>query len=98
MYNDFMSFEWDPNKNKINIKKHNLSFEESVPLFDKPHLTKVSQGNYKETRYISIGALNKNSIILIVYTKRNKSIRIISARIAKKKERKSYHDHIKKTA
>lgn len=28
-----IKFDWDPNKNRINIKKHNISFEEASTVF-----------------------------------------------------------------
>ena len=30
-------FEWDSEKNEINIKKHGFSFEEILSVFDDPH-------------------------------------------------------------
>lgn len=46
--------------------------------------------DYGEIRYIGIGKNNQNYIITLVYTKRQSKTRIISARTAKKKERKTY--------
>lgn len=94
-----MKFEWDENKNKANQSKHALSFEEAIKIFELPRYTQVvEKKTFKETRYITIGDLKRNALVLVVYTRRRKHIRIISARIAKRKERKAYHAFIKKTS
>lgn len=94
-----MPYEWDPYKNKLNIQKHHLSFEEAINIFNFPVVTGVDKRkDYGETRYISVGMLGKKAIILVVYTKRKINIRIISARIAHKKERRLYYENISKKA
>lgn len=94
-----MKFEWDEEKNKANQIKHALSFEEATKIFELLRYTQViEKKKFGETRYVTIGDLKKYSLILIVYTKRGKRIRIISARIAKRKERKLYYDYFKKTS
>ena len=56
--------------------------------------TKVDdRKDYKEKRWISLGNL-ENIIVILVYTKRGKIIRIISIRKANKSERKIYYDRI----
>jgi uncharacterized protein len=52
--------------------------------------------NYGEIRYISIGEIFDTIIVLVAHTERNNKIRIISARIANKKEREGYYGYIKK--
>lgn len=91
---DILEFEWDENKNKINIEKHGLSFtlaarvffdEDAIKKLDKKHPTK------QESRYKIVGEVG-NKLISVVYTKRNKKIRIITARIADDDERSAYYD------
>jgi uncharacterized protein len=94
-----MPYEWDADKNKLNIQKHHLSFEEAINIFNFPLATGIDKRkDYSETRYISVGTLGENAIILVVYTKRKTNIRIISARIANKKERRLYYEYISKKA
>jgi hypothetical protein len=91
-----MKFEWDDNKNLINIKKHGLSFElaEAVfldefclELYDEEH------SSLEEDRFIAIGMLqNQIVIVTVVYTERDDVIRIISARKATDIERKYYYE------
>ncbi|MBM2815778.1 MAG: hypothetical protein HW421_2540 [Ignavibacteria bacterium] len=91
-----MDLEWDENKNAQNIKKHGIDFNNIADTFDTEMLIKRDEReNYGEDRFIGIGKI-KNIEIVIVWTKRDEKIRIISARQANKKERKSYNDKTNK--
>jgi len=86
-----MEFEWNKKKNKKNIEKHNLNFEEAKEIFDRPTLDNIDKRfNYGEVREINIGSLNDGSFITVVHTTRGKKTRIISARRSNKKERILY--------
>ncbi|MFM7458895.1 MAG: BrnT family toxin [bacterium] len=92
-----MIFEWDEAKNRINIEKHGIGFEEAKLLFEMPHLRSFTRHDHGEIREISIGEIYEILIIVVIHTDRDGIIRIISARKASKKERSLYYDHIKKT-
>ena len=90
-----MIFEWDKEKNKINKEKHKLSFETAKDVFLDPEmLCKLDRIKDNEQRWHAIGCIEKEIVILTVYTLRMQSgkdvIRIISARKANKKERNLY--------
>ena len=88
------AFEWDENKNRINIEKHGINFEDAVHVFNGPFLERVDDRfNYGETRYILLGKLRDN-IVVVIYTKRNDMIRLISIRQANRHERKSYQIYV----
>ena len=92
-----MQYEWDENKNTSNMNKHNISFEEAILIFDGPVLTYIDdRKEYLETRERSIGSIKEIVVAVVVHTKRNSRIRIISARTANNKERETYNDYIKK--
>lgn len=92
-----MIFEWDEEKNKKNILKHKISFEEAGLIFNGLTLTIIdSKKDYGEIREISIGQLSEQLIVTIVHTDRNGVARLISARPANKAERKKYNDYCKK--
>lgn len=98
MYIYIIVFEWDENKNKENLRKHGLSFQEASEIFEGDIFTWIDdRKDYKEVRKISIGSLELEIIIVVVHTDRNGTTRIISARPASKIERKRYNEHIKKT-
>ncbi|MFM8294055.1 MAG: BrnT family toxin [Microcystaceae cyanobacterium] len=92
-----MNFDWDNNKNQSNLTKDGISFDEAIALFDDPNILTFEDDrfNYGETRFISIGQItlvtqSKKVIIVVVHTQRNQTIRLISARKANERERKSY--------
>lgn len=90
-----MEFEWDEIKNSKNIEKHSLDFIDVVSAFKYPIIKKENtKKDYGEKRWIAIGQL-KNFCIVIIYTIRDKKIRLISARKANKKEREIYYENIK---
>jgi len=87
-----MDFEWNPQKAEINIKKHNISFEEASTVFMDALSTTFPdfEHSIQEARYLIIGLSNQHKILVISHTHRNQTIRIISARQATKRERKFY--------
>lgn len=83
--------EWDDNKNKINIRKHGISFEtaalvfadeERIEYYDKLH-------SINEDRYVVLGCVQ--DILFVVYTMRDEAARIIFARMANSTERRIYY-------
>lgn len=94
-----MEFEWDEDKNRRNIAKHGIGFERAARIFDGPTLDRIDdRRDYGETRTISIGVLEDILILVVVHTDRSGKIRIISARPAKRPERKIYEEALRKGA
>ena len=92
-----MDFEWVEEKNKKNIHKHKISFEEAALIFRGLTLTTIdTRKDYGEIREISIGQLSEQFIVTTVHIDRKGVVRIISARPANKAERKEYYDYCKK--
>ncbi|MGC1784139.1 MAG: BrnT family toxin [Acidobacteriaceae bacterium] len=93
-----MRFEWNEAKNRQNLRKHDIRFETAVLVFDDPSaMTKRDSAHDEhEERFITLGAIGPGSILFVVHTwgERNgeENIRIISARAATARERKSYED------
>lgn len=89
-----MLFEWDENKEKINISKHGLDFSTAALVFrDQNRLEWFDElhSDY-EDRYITIGEINGIAVVLmVVYTERGDAIRLISARKATKQEGRMYY-------
>ena len=84
--------EWDDNKNRLNKKKHGLSFELASRIFDDDMRLEEYDEEHSvngEERYISIGLVNK--VLTVVHTDRQDAIRIISARFANKEEKERYY-------
>ena len=91
-----MRFEWDLNKAQLNISKHGVTFEEATTIFGDPlSLTSSDPDNSQdETRFVSIGVSTDSKTIVVVHTDREDATRIISARLATKRERESYEQGI----
>ena len=92
-------FEWDDEKNRTNIEKHGVSFELACRIFDGFTLTVIdSRFEYGEVREISIGLVDGIAYLTVAHTDREGKIRIISARPARRNERKRYDEAIQKAA
>ncbi len=88
-----MLFEWDENKNKINIAKHGLDFDDAKYVFmDKNKYDVVDdRKDYGEERIITVGMHAGFLLASVCHTDRNGVKRIISFRHASKKERNEYY-------
>lgn len=90
-----MQFEWDEEKEKINISKHGIDFSTAALVFgDSNRIEKYDDiHSINEDRYITIGTVNGTVVvIMVVYTEREETIRIISARAATKREKEAYYN------
>lgn len=91
-----MKFEWDEEKNRQNVAKHGVRFEDACKVFDGFTVDfPDDRFDYGETREISIGLMDGIAVIVVVHTDRHGVIRIISARPAVKSERKLYDKAIR---
>jgi uncharacterized DUF497 family protein len=64
-----MRFEWDENKNRLNLRKHDVRFETAVLVFDDPYaITQRDRTFDGEERWIMVGAIGPGSILLVVHT------------------------------
>ena len=86
-----MSFEYDPQKAKTNQQKHGLSFAEAeMVFFDPLAIHDIDPESITEERFIAVGMGNNELLLVVIYTMRGDIIRLISARRATKKEKKTY--------
>lgn len=91
-----MEFEWDEDKNRQNIVKHGLRFEDAIRIFDTFTVDLPDDRfDYGESRDISIGLMAGLAVVVVVHTDRDGKIRIISARPAGKTERRMYEKAIR---
>ena len=90
-----LKFEWEPQKAKINLKKHGVSFAEASTAFEDVLSLTIDDPLHssEEERLVLIGMSFKNRLTIVVHTERGDNIRIISARKATKKERKYYENN-----
>ena len=87
-------FEWDENKNRINIAKHNVSFEEAKTVFYDSGALVIEDPEHSEDedRFIILGISRYANVLVVCHCYRynDEVIRIISARKANKQESKQY--------
>ena len=81
-------FEWDPDKNKHNLEKHGIDFQDAIQVFEGEYLSYLSPRN-DEGRMVAVGTV-RNRTIAVIYTLRANNIRIISARMARRVERELF--------
>lgn len=86
-------FEWDDAKARINIARHDVSFEMARKVFRDPFALDWldDREDYGEARSVAVG-LAGHQLLWVAYTMRDHRIRIISARVAEPRERKAYHE------
>ena len=84
-------FEWDDDKARANLAKHKVSFRDAKLVFDTGNVNDDPDlsMNYGEDRYIAVG-LVKGRLMAVLYTLRGERRRIISARLATRKEEQDY--------
>lgn len=84
------NFEWDETKNQKNIQERGIDFKTVHCMWDDPNM-RVFAGHTKddEMRYMALGLMSSR-LYAAVYTLRGSNIRLISVRIASRKERVLY--------
>lgn len=89
-----MKFDWDVDKAAINLRKHGVSFTEAATaLADDLALTGDDPDHSRgEHRLITFGISSAGRLLVVSHVERAERIRIISARLATRAERKVYED------
>ena len=93
LYNQGVAFVWDPDKAKVNFRKHGVRFStEALAIFGDDFALTVSddESDPAERRFITLGMGALGRVLVAVYCYRGDDIRIISARPAEPHERKDY--------
>ncbi len=89
-----MEFEWNPDKAKLNLEKHGVSFQEATTVFNDPLSVTFPDPDHSigENRYLIIGLSQFGQILVVSHTDRGEKVRIISARKATRQERRFYEE------
>lgn len=85
---------WSEKKNRQNINKHKVDFNEAKSIFDDPMQISLSDPDHSvdEFRYLTIGMSENNRLLIIAHTFRDGKIRIITARKPTRRERINYEE------
>ena len=91
------NFQWDPNKDRTNQKKHGVTFREATQVFKDPMALTLfdEEHSLSQERWVTLGLTPRGQYLVIVHTFDEyengvADIRIISARKASKGEIKQY--------
>jgi uncharacterized protein len=89
-----MEFEWNLEKAVINLRKHNISFQEAATVFDDSLSVTFPDPDHSigENRYVIIGMSRSEQLLVVSHTDRENRTRIISARRATRQERRFYEE------
>lgn len=89
-----MEFEWDEEKATANLAKHKVAFEEAKTVFDDPLYVDFydPDHSYEEHRYLIVGQSQQGRVLIVSYTERGETTRLISAREVTVTERKAYEE------
>ena len=89
-----MEFEWDEEKAAANLTSHKVSFDEAKTVFDDPLYVDFydPDHSYDEHRYLIVGESQQGRLLIVSYTERGNTARLISAREVTPAERKAYEE------
>lgn len=91
-----LAFVWDEKKNRANIKKHKVSFEEAETTFKDENAIRYFDPDHSEDedRFILLGLSTRLRVLVVCHCFRESDlvIRIISARRADKAEGRAYRE------
>jgi uncharacterized DUF497 family protein len=89
-----MEAEWDPAKARANLRKHGVSFADAVTALEDARAISIRDEGPDEERFISIGMDSLGRILVVVHVWRGERVRLISARIATRREVRQYEEGI----
>ncbi len=82
--------QWDPRKAAANTRKHGIQFADAVPVLEDERAITLFDDVHGEERWVTIGMEPLARILTVVYTWRDNTVRVISARPATPNERRQY--------
>lgn len=85
-----MEFEWNGRKARENLRKHGIDFADAVTVLEDPLAVTITDDIADEERFVTVGSDILERTLVVVYAKRGRRIRLISARKATRGERRRY--------
>jgi uncharacterized protein len=86
-----MQFQYDPAKAVANVRRHGVSFADAEGVLKDPLALTIEDPDAQgERRYAAIGLGSAGDLLVVIYTEHTEEYRLISARRATRKERKTY--------
>lgn len=93
-YRMAVRFSWDHQKAAGNLRKHNVSFREAASVFADPFSMTIPDADHSmvEARFVLIGVSVWQRVLVVAHAECGDDIRIISARLATRRERTTYEE------
>jgi hypothetical protein len=85
-------FEWNLRKAARNLAKHGVSFEEAATVFADPlgRIVSDPRDSAEEERFVLLGLSRRQRLLAVMFVERREATRVISARLATRRERRYY--------
>ncbi len=91
MHNRVVRVVFDPAKNTINRRKHGIDLSDAEAVLDDPCVVTIEDKEAEdEQRFISLGKDALGRLLVVIWTEREETIRLLSARKASRGEGKNY--------
>jgi hypothetical protein len=89
-----MRFEWNAVKAARNLRKHGVSFDEASSVFFDPLSATGDDPDHslEERRFVTFGMSSSGRLLVVTHMEQDDAIRIITARLAARTERKLYEE------
>jgi hypothetical protein len=84
--------EWDEGKAETNRRKHGIDFVDAADVLYDELAKTIREEVDTETRVVTIGSDAQRRVLVVVYAWRGKKVRLISARLATRRERRYYQE------
>ena len=89
-------FEWDPRKERRNLERHGIGFDEASTVFADTLSITIPDPDHsdEEERWVILGVSHRQRLLVVVHTEDDEQeiVRIISARPADPGERREYEE------
>ena len=85
-----MTFQWDPEKARVNLRKHRVDFADAATVFEDPRALTRDDPHPREERFVTLGVDALGRLLVVSWTSRDDDFRIISARRANRVETRQY--------
>ena len=89
-----VQFAWDPRKAATNERRHGVAFAEAITAFYDPLSITIQDSlhSFDEDRFLLIGFSRANELLVVAHRADGDEIRVISARRASRRERRTYEE------
>jgi len=85
-----VTFQWDRDKARANLRKHRVDFADAATVFEDPQALTRDDPHPREERFVTLGMDALGRLLVVCWSSREDEFRIISARRANRAETLQY--------